>query len=370
MTITFISNFLNHHQLPLSKELIELVGEGNYHFVACERIHTERVQMGYVDMNVKCPFVVRDYESEEQHKKAMDLAVNSDVVILGSASNELTELRYKQDKLTFLFRERLFKNGTWHCLYPPTAFKLYKSYTRWRNKDCYFLAASAYASRDVQLCGFRASKCLKWGYFPELLPKVEKSFDKLRIMWCGRMIWWKHPEDAVEVARILKENNIPFEMQMIGNGDKRQMVESLIKQYDLTADIELHDFMSPADIRKTMNAANVYLFTSGKQEGWGVVLNEALNSGCIVLANKNAGSSPFLIDDGKNGFLYDGTSKKLRSAVDRLLASDMKFVSDAAFDTMYSTWNPKVAASNLLEVIKSLKMNQDLSIQFGPCSKV
>ena len=100
--------------------------------------------------------------------------------------------------------------------------------------------------------------------FPELLPKSDKSFDKLHIMWCGRMIWWKHPEHAVEVARILKEKGIPFEMQMIGNGDKRQTVEKLIKKYDLSNNILLHDFMSPADIRKTMNNANIYVVLQSK----------------------------------------------------------------------------------------------------------
>lgn len=31
MTITFFANFMNHHQLPLSLELIKLLGDGNYH---------------------------------------------------------------------------------------------------------------------------------------------------------------------------------------------------------------------------------------------------------------------------------------------------------------------------------------------------
>lgn len=369
MTITFISNFLNHHQLPLCLELIKQVGDGLFYFVSCESIPEERSKMGYEDMNTKYPFVVRDYETPEQHQKAIDLAINSDVVILGSASRELSEIRYKQNKLTFLFRERLFKNGSWRRFYPPISRALYEKYTKVRNKNFFFLAASAYAARDVQLCGFKSSKCLKWGYFPVLLPKVEKSYDKLRILWCGRMIWWKHPEDAVEVARILKERGIPFEMKMIGDGDKRNMVEELIQKYGLNTNIHLHDFMPPEDIRNTMNASNVYLFTSGKQEGWGVVLNEAMNSGCVVIANRNAGSSPYLIEDKKNGILYDGTFNQLRNAVDRLLDSDMQAIGDAAFDTMYSTWNPTVAASNLVKFIKSFNGGQGCDIKCGPCSK-
>lgn len=68
MTIAFFSNFLNHHQLPLCLEFIRNIGKDNFRFVACERIEDERVQMGYEDMNVKYPFVLRAYESEECHQ--------------------------------------------------------------------------------------------------------------------------------------------------------------------------------------------------------------------------------------------------------------------------------------------------------------
>lgn len=363
MTITFYSNFLNHHQLPLCQEFIKLIGEENFHFVSCEKIHEERTKMGYEDMNVKYPFVVRAYESEEQHAKSLELAESSDVVIIGTVNPEAAAIRARNNKLTFLFRERLFKNGKWMRFNPSTAIKLYRDYTSVRNKNFYLLGASAYAPDDVCLCGFKREKCLKWGYFPELLPKVEKSFDKLRIMWCGRMLWWKHPEDAIEVARMVKEKGVPFEMQMIGNGEKRQMVEDLIKKYELSNDIQLHDFMTPADIRKTMNASNVYLFTSGKQEGWGVVLNEAMNSGCVVIANRNAGSSPYLIEDGKNGFLYDGSKQQLQSSIDNMLSCNMKSVSDAAYTSISRVWNPTQAARSLVEFARTMSF-----LPTGPCS--
>lgn len=363
MTITFYSNFLNHHQLPLCQEFIKLIGEDNFHFVSCEKIHEERTKMGYEDMNVKYPFVVRAYESEGQHAKSLELAENSDVVIIGTVNPEVAAIRSKNNKLTFLYRERLFKNGTWRRFNPSTAIQLYRDYTSVRNKNFYLLGASAYAADDVCLCGFKREKCLKWGYFPELLPMVDKTFGKLRILWCGRMIWWKHPEDAVKVARYLKEKGIDFEMKMIGNGEKREVVESMIAKYDLGSQVKTFDFMAPAEIRKTMNESNVYLFTSGKQEGWGVVLNEAMNSGCVVVANRNAGSAPYLIEDGKNGFLYDGSKQMLQSAVDKMLASDMKVVSDAAYTTISGMWNPAQAANNLVEFAKTMS-----TLPAGPCS--
>lgn len=363
MTVTFFSNFLNHHQLPLCKEFIKQIGEENFHFVSSERIHEERTKMGYDDMNLKYPFVIRAYESQEQMGIALKLAHESDVAIIGSALAEFHSIRKRLDKLTFLYRERLFKNGTWHRFYPPTALKLIRDYTSCRNKDFYLLGASAYAASDVQLCGFKADRCLKWGYFPELLSKVEKSFDKLRIMWCGRMLGWKHPEDAIEVGRLLHERGIDFDMKIIGNGEKRSVVEKMIDDYNLRSQISTYDFMTPVEIRKVMNDSNVYLFTSGKQEGWGVVLNEAMNSGCVVIANRNAGSAPYLIDDKVNGLLYDGNLSSLTNAVDSLLDFDMKKISACAYHTIKEVWAPEIAAKNLIEFSKSRT-----PMCIGPCS--
>lgn len=360
MTITFFSNFLNHHQLPLCCELIKLIGEKNFHFVSVERIHAERAQMGYEDMNLKYPFVVRTYESQEQMNYALHLASESDVAIIGSAPMIFEEIRGKGNKLTFLFRERIFKNGAWHRFYPPTALTIYKGYTRYRNKKTYILCASAYTANDMEKCFFPRKKCLKWGYFPELLPKVDKQHNKLSIMWCGRMLWWKHPEDAVEVARMLSNRGIDFEMKIIGNGEKRQAIEQMIDIYNLRSQIQTFDFMTPTNIRKVMNESNVYLFTSGKQEGWGVVLNEAMNSGCVVIANRNAGSSLYLIEDGISGILYNGSKKSLETAVDKLLAANLSLMSDAAYRSIAEIWNPKNAAKQFLDFINN---------EMSPCIK-
>ncbi len=43
--------------------------------------------------------------------------------------------------------------------------------------------------------------------------------------------------------------------------------------------------MSPDKVRAYMERADVFLFTSDFNEGWGAVLNESMNSGCAVVAS-------------------------------------------------------------------------------------
>lgn len=364
MTITFFSNFLNHHQLPFCMELMNAIGEDNFKFVACEKIHDERTKMGYEDMNVKYSFVLRSYESEVNYKEALDLAESSDVVVIGAADSIFAQIRARNNKLTFLFRERIFKNGSLHRFFPTSAWKIYNGYTRYRNKNFYILCASAYAADDFSLCGFPRAKCLKWGYFPKFKEYDEKKErnDKLKLLWCGRMIWWKHPEHAVEVARMLKERAVDFEMLIIGNGEKKSVVESLIRKYQLGSNIKLCDFMSPDEIRTNMEKSDIYLFTSGREEGWGAVLNEAMNSRCAIIANIHAGSTTYLLDK-ESGCFYDGSLQGLSAALERLLNSDIAALGNRSYERIKNYWTPKKAVESLLLFIDKNKPSEE-----GPCS--
>ena len=62
--------------------------------------------------------------------------------------------------------------------------------------------------------------------------------------------------------------------------------------------------MSPEKVRSVMEKSHIFVFTSSHLEGWGAVVNEAMNSGCAVVANVQAGAVPYLIEQGVNGIAY------------------------------------------------------------------
>ena len=123
MKIVFFSNFLNHHQLPLCLELAKRCNNEST-FVATEKIPQERLDMQYEDMNEEYSFVLRSYESEEANNKALCLAEEADIAIIGSAPEYFIEKRLKnKNKLTFRFCERSFKKGIWRRFIPKTRKK-------------------------------------------------------------------------------------------------------------------------------------------------------------------------------------------------------------------------------------------------------
>lgn len=102
MKITYVSNFMNHHQLPFSQGILSQDGV-EYTFVALEAIPQERLDMGYEDMNHKYPFVICAYDSEEKMHQAEKLIDDADVAIYGSCPDSLIVRRTSKGKLCFKF---------------------------------------------------------------------------------------------------------------------------------------------------------------------------------------------------------------------------------------------------------------------------
>ena len=50
--------------------------------------------------------------------------------------------------------------------------------------------------------------------------------------------------------------------------------------------------------------SHIHLFTSNHLEGWGAVVNEAMNSGCAEVGNSQVGAIPYLIKHKQNGLIY------------------------------------------------------------------
>ena len=130
--------------------------------------------------------------------------------------------------------------------------------------------------------------------------------------------------------------------------------------------------MSPDMVREHMEAANIYLFTSDYNEGWGAVLNESMNSGCAVVASHAIGSVPFLIKHEENGLIYkNGNLQQLYECVKKLLedSSLCDKIGKAAYITLSKVWNAKIAVDRIIKLSDSLLKGEKVYFKDGPCSK-
>lgn len=362
MKIALFSSTLNHHQLPLCLEIEKLIGKDNFTFVSSIPLTDERRNLGFPDLNDQYDFVLKSYENDDQLKNAYEVALNSDVVIFGVAPESFVRARIRKNKLTFRYQERIFKRTRVHILRPWTFMHILWNHSRYFNKKLYMLCASGYTAGDYRLGGAYNSKCFKWGYFPKTENTnindilIEKSNKKVRILWVGRFLEWKHPEYAVHTAEYLAKKGYDFQVNIIGAGPLENRIDRLIHDKGLNNYVNLLGSMASDEVRNYMRKSEIFIFTSNREEGWGVVLNEAMNSGCAVVANQHIGSVPYLIKNGYNGFTYNNSLKELCTKVE-ILINDEKLRNDfstKANETITKEWNPENAAKKLLLLIENL----------------
>ncbi|MBR2871313.1 MAG: glycosyltransferase family 4 protein [Clostridia bacterium] len=378
MKIALFSNFLNHHQLPLCNAFLSKEGV-EFSFVATEPIHEERKNMGYEDMNAY-PFVVRAYENEVQKKLAMQIATNYDVVIFGASPLCYLDARMQTGKLTFRFCERSLKKGTWRRFIPRTRKKIFNGYTKYKNDNLYILGASAFTSYDLSLCGFNSDKCFKWGYFPKVENRdLEKLMDckdnKItQILYAGRVIELKRVIDTLKALNSLVKKGITnFHFTIIGEGDKKPQLKEYVNKNSLESFVTFLPFMKPGQVREYMDKSNVFVFGSNFLEGWGAVVNEAMNSACVVVVSHAVGSSAFLIKQGENGFVYNcGKTKELAQKLEYLITnkSKTKEMSEKGYKTITELWTADVAVKRLLTLCEMLNDGKNVKNLFneGPVS--
>jgi len=158
---------------------------------------------------------------------------------------------------------------------------------------------------------------------------------------------------------------------MVGAGEEFEKIKKMASDMNLKRPVEFLGVLKHDEVRKYMEEANIFLFTSDFNEGWGAVLNEAMNSGCAVVASHAIGSVPFLLKHGENGLIYengniDDLCKKVIS-----LERDVELrerLGKNAYFTLKNTWNAEVAANRLLKLSENLLKGYVNEYKDGPCS--
>lgn len=380
MKVTFISNFLTHHQVPFCLEMQKRLGY-DFKFVSTVKIFQWRLDLGFKDLDKEYDFVVRAYESDEEYNKAKKLADESDIVIIGSTVDDLIEDRLKSDKITFRYRSRifLFMDGFWKTIFNKEKLKLlYGRHLKYKkNKNLYLLCANAYGARDFSKFGLYKNRMYKWGYFLEtnkydidkLIEEKEKN-EKMEIVWVARFLKWKHPEYVVRLAKSLKEQGYKFEIKMLGAGALEDTIKKQIIQENLQDVVNVVGQVASDKVKDYYEKANIFLGTSDSNEGWGAVVNESMNAGCAVVACNKMGSVPFLIKNRENGLIfntYEEFEKEVKEVMDNKELRDK--ISKNAYKFITEKWTANIAAENLIKLFESILAGNEIEIEEGPASR-
>ncbi len=380
MTLTIVSNYINHHQIPLADELFWKLGEG-FTFIQTEPMEEDRVRMGWGNELSKLPYLKLYYEEAWLCAKRI---MDSDIVVFGGVEDEsYIKPRLEAGGIVIRSSERLYREGQWKAISPRGLKKKREDHTRYRDKEVYLLCHGAYVASDFEIVKAYPEKKFQWGYFPKVyeynleslffrkMHLDEKGKPEARLLWAGRFLPLKHPEYAIKIACYLKKKGFSFHLDMVGGGELENKLHRMVEKYRLQEQVTFHGFQPPKNVRRYMEEADIFLFTSDYLEGWGAVLNESMNSACAVVAGHGIGAVPFLIQHERNGLVYKtGRYQEFEEQVVRLVtdAKLRKELGVHAYETMTTLWNPKEAASRLYAFCEGLMTGERVIQEEGPLS--
>ena len=385
MKIAFVSNYISHHQIPFCEAMYERLGE-DYAFVELMPMEEERRKMGWEE--AKPAYVRRLYAEEAQGLQdgpVRQLIRDCDILLFrGMDREELVYERLLINRPVIRISESIYKDGRWRAVSPRGLIHKYQEFTRWRKAPAYLLCAGAYVAGDFELIGAFPGRKYTWGYFPPLVQyeSEEELFGRkhpeepgaVRILWTGRFVDFKHIEMMAELIRMVRERYVPEHpeqkvcFEIIGSGAEEEALRS-----EFGDSVEFTGFLPADQVRPHMERADLLVFTSDRGEGWGAVVNEAMNSGCAVVASHAAGAVRSLIRDDINGRIYTfGDREDLYRKVTELLTDSERIrqLGAAAYRTILEEWNAQEAADRLLALCACILENRPFDAPAeGPMSR-
>lgn len=374
MKVLLLTNMPSYHQMQFATALVAHLGLDNFRIAFFNPTSDSRSEMGWQDHYTQA-FVLRYWQSDSAKTETKQWITNADVVIQGRFPIAYLRQRISAGKLTFAYQERYWKRPFSYLRVLFRLPRIIKNFWSVNKSNYHLLAAGAYAAADLNRIGVFCGRSWKFGYFINPCPAVVRNTNtnRISILWCARFSAVKQPFQAIKIAQGLKNRGLNFQLTMIGDGELRAETEKVIEQHGLQGQVTLSGWQTADQVQLKMQQADVFLMTSHRGEGWGIVVNEAMSNGCTPIVNRFVGAAPWMIEHGKTGFIYDDIQiDKLLDQLSLLTRKDLLKIGQAAYQSVCNSWSCAVAAERFVQLAEKLLQNQanEAAALFenGPCS--
>lgn len=145
-----------------------------------------------------------------------------------------------------------------------------------------------------------------------------------------------------------------WQLVLLGDGELRPQIESLISKLGLDEDVILPGFKQYADLPVYYGLATAYIQASTTEQ-WGLVVNEAMAAGLPVLVSNRCGCAPDLVREGENGFTFNPYNvNELTDLLIKLSSNSVDLTAmGQASQRIIAAWTPETFAKNLVLAAKT-----------------
>jgi glycosyltransferase involved in cell wall biosynthesis len=142
------------------------------------------------------------------------------------------------------------------------------------------------------------------------------------ILFASKLQTRKHADHLLEAyARLCANarNPLPY-LLIVGDGEERARLEARARELALEG-VRFLGFRNQSELPALFALADVFVLPS-RHEPWGLIVNEAMASGCAVIVSDEVGAHADLVTDGVEGFVFPvGDIDALTSALASVLSS-------------------------------------------------
>jgi glycosyltransferase involved in cell wall biosynthesis len=182
----------------------------------------------------------------------------------------------------------------------------------------------------------------------------------VHLLFVGRLTERKGTEFAIRALKLLLERGVKAELTVVGDGPLRFELDALCDELKLGTAVHFLGMLPPRDVIARMRDADVFLMPAitdakGEQEGFGMVIVEAMFSGLPVVASASGGITD-IIRDGENGLLVEERNvEALAAAVVRLARNTelARKLTEAARQSVLQQFHPDAIAAHFEAVYES-----------------
>lgn len=157
------------------------------------------------------------------------------------------------------------------------------------------------------------------------LKNIQNPFNSeyMNLVAVGRLTHQKGFDLLIEALDIVVQKNKKFKLHILGEGEDREKLETLISKYNLQQNVQLLGFQS--NPHRYIKFADAFVLSS-RWEGLPNVVLESLYIRTPVIATRVVEMLDDLVEDGQNGYLCDvGNIEQLTKTILKLPLENIEF---------------------------------------------
>ena len=345
MNLVFFQNCVSPHQVPYIKELCSDKRVDSVYLVVPRVDYRQRVSMGWDSSHLLDGTSVRLLlNPSDDNVERLFLAKDTYAFFSGIRADK-DVFRWLKLSLKFNVKRGIITEAPYIYRFP-----LFMHYMRFFLRDYMFIRKIQYVYAIGSLAvGYYYSWNEKWKVIPFAYCTDTKDCKsqnecesflgrKLGLLFVGSIDKRKNVSLILTVLGSLHDGNIMF--HVIGDGPERKRLEAYVQKKHVD-NVVFHGRMDMAKVHAMMSGFDALILPS-RYDGWGAVVNEALQCGLYVICSDKCGAKDLLVNERLGRVFHSKKSLNL------VLYETVKNISTIRQECTYrKTWAECISGKSL-----------------------